>query len=99
MDPTQSWVMAWPEVQGSWWCVDLLWGRGLSGLRGGDPGRAWICHRAGPWHGLRSGIPVLHGSDMGLEPGTAGGAEIQVERSSSSEALWGRDLAGWLFFY
>jgi hypothetical protein len=69
--------------------------------RGGEPSRAWIWYGARAWHGLRSGYPdgcgawiqrgpVARQSLRGGEPG---------ERCCVSAHLWGRDLAGQLFFY
>jgi hypothetical protein len=48
---------------------------------------------------LRDGYPAMCGTGTELWPGTAQGMESPAELSSGSADLWGRDLAGRLFFY
>jgi hypothetical protein len=53
------------------------------------------CVQCGP----RDRDPIVCGSDTGLWPDSARGVESLAEGNSGSADLWGRDLAGQMFFY
>jgi hypothetical protein len=72
---------------------DWLWARVWSGWVAGIP----VVVDPAAWP--RGRYPAMCGSGAGLWPGIALGAESLGEWSSSSVDLWGRDLAGRLFFY
>jgi hypothetical protein len=80
------------EGQGSWRgvCPVLDW-RPVR-LRGWYPSGVWI------QRSLRGWDPTAGGSSARLWPGAARGAESRAEWNSGSAAIWGEDLAGWLFF-
>jgi hypothetical protein len=73
-----------------------LWDQLLAGVRCGQV--AGIPVVLDPMAWLRGGYPGVCGSGLGLWPGTVQGAKSPAEWSSSSADLWGRDLAGQLFF-
>jgi hypothetical protein len=67
------------------------------GERVGIP--AWCGSRGWKLAQLRDGYPAVCGSGTELWPDAARRAESPAEGSSGSADLWGRDLAGRLFFY
>jgi hypothetical protein len=87
-----SWIQCHSQKEGiRMWCGSRGW-RPMW-LRGWYPSGEWIPQSP------KGGDPTKHGSGAGLWPRAARGAESLAEWSSGFAGLWGRDLAGQLFFY
>jgi hypothetical protein len=41
VDLVWSWGLAWPEVWGSWWCMDPMWLKGWGSWQGMDLAQGW----------------------------------------------------------
>jgi hypothetical protein len=94
--PAQGWG-ATSQVAGIPVVVDLVQGCGMVQARGRYPGVVWVwCSpRGGAERWVSRRVWVQHGAVAWC---TLRGGE-PAEWSCSSAGLWGRDLAGRLFFY